>query len=221
MCNDYGLKAPLSLINQRFGEVDRPLLFPEAAPNLGEREDIRPTETAPIVRAGAGGGTELVQRRWGFAGKLSSPSGGSRSDATRRGPPVINFRSEGRRFANGAAGGRCLIPASHFYEFTAPDPGGPKRALKAKWEFLKLGEDGAPVPLMCIAGLWRAPTGDTPEAFTMLTCAPGPEVAPIHDRQIVVLEPGDWGAWLDGEAEKASALLRPSLAGSFSVRRVR
>lgn len=216
MCNDYGLKAPLSLINQRFGEVDRPLLFPEAAPNLGEREDIRPTETAPIVRAGpaGSGGAELVQRRWGFA------------PGRPKAPPVINFRSEGRRFGNGPGGGRCLIPASHFFEFTAPDPGaadrgGAKRALKSKWRFDKLGPDGAPDPLLCIAGLWRVAQGETPETFTMLTCAPGPDIAPIHDRQIVVLEPADWAAWLDGEADAVGVLLRPSPAGSFRVERVR
>ena len=30
---------------------------------------------------------------------------------------MINFRSEGRRFAHG----RCLVPASHFFEFTGAE----------------------------------------------------------------------------------------------------
>ena len=44
---------------------------------------------------------------------------------------VINFRSEGRRFPKG----RCLIPASHFFEFTGTKP------PKSKWKFKKEGED--------------------------------------------------------------------------------
>ena len=35
------------------------------------------------------------------------------------------------------------------------------------------------------------------EAFTLLTMEPGPDVAPIHNRQMVVLERPDSLAWLD------------------------
>ena len=49
---------------------------------------------------------ELVQLRWGFP------------PARPKGAPVVNFRSEGRRFPKG----RCLIPASHFFEFTGAKP---------------------------------------------------------------------------------------------------
>ena len=35
------------------------------------------------------------------------------------------------------------------------------------------------------------------EAFTLLTTVPSPDVAPIHDRQMVVLERSDWSAWLE------------------------
>lgn len=217
MCNDYGLNAPLSLINQRFGQVDRPLLFPEGAPNLGPRDDIRPTETAPIVRASGGtGGVELLQLRWGFGpGKPKAP-------------PVINFRSEGRRFGNAATGGRCLIPASHFYEFTAPEAAlgsSPRvtkgRALKSKWEFTPTDQPDSADRMFCIAGLWRAANEAAPASFTMLTCAPGPDIAPLHDRQIVTLPPDRWTTWLEGDPDAAGALLAPSPAGTWSVRQVR
>ena len=42
-----------------------------------------------------------------------------------------------------------------------------------------------------MAGLWR-PVAGSSGAFTMLTCPPGPDVAPIHNRQIVVLEKSQW-----------------------------
>jgi putative SOS response-associated peptidase YedK len=64
---------------------------PGGAPNLEPRDDIWPTDVAPIIRANKDG-AELIQLRWGF------PPGRP------KGPPVINMRSEKRRFPRG----RCL-----------------------------------------------------------------------------------------------------------------
>jgi putative SOS response-associated peptidase YedK len=52
--------------------------------------------------------------------------------------------------------------------------------------------------------------------FTMLTMEPGPDVAPYHNRQIAVLRPGDWAAWLFLTKPEAE-LLRPMPAGSLDV----
>jgi putative SOS response-associated peptidase YedK len=146
------------------------------------------------VRASADGGTvELVQRRWSWPG----PSG----------KPVYNFRSDGREFTSG----RCLIPADGFYEFTTPSE--PKKKRKDKWLFTRPGE-----PWFCIAGLWRT-ASDRSEAFTMLTTEPGPDVAPYHDRQIVVLERIMWSAWLDPRVP-AQELLGPCAAGSLQVEQI-
>ena len=73
---------------------------------------------------------------------------------------------------------------------------------------------------MAIAGLWREGNGTEPAAFTMLTTAPGPDVAPYHNRQIVVLRPEDWSAWID-LSRPESELLRPLSAGALTVERVR
>jgi putative SOS response-associated peptidase YedK len=192
VCNDYGNRVPYSAYVEAFSQIRIPLKFPAAAPNLEPRDDIWPTEQAPVIRR-RDDGVELVQLRWGFA--AGRP----------KAPPVINFRSEGRRFANG----RCLVPASHFFEFTG------KKSPKSKWKFTKAGEDW-----FCFAGLWRPARGDVPEAFTLLTTEPGPDVAPIHDRQMVVLERSDWAAWLDLTRPEAE-LLRPLPAGSLNVEQVR
>ena len=77
------------------------------------------------------------------------------------------FPSEGRRFPVG----RCLVPASHFFEFTGT------KSPKTKRKFTKAGEDW-----FCFAGLWR-PMAAGGEAFTLLTTEPSADVAPIHDRQ--------------------------------------
>ncbi len=57
-------------------------------------------------------------------------------------------------------------------------------------------------------------------AFTLLTTEPGPDVAPIHDRQMVVLERSGWRAWLDGSRPEVE-LLRPLPVGSLAVEQVR
>lgn len=187
MCNLYRLEKAPEAIRRAFAQRD--LLFPEGVPNLQPR-DIRITERAPIVRERADGGWELVERRWSWPG----PGG----------KPVYNFRSEGRSFASG----RCLILADAFYEYTAPAD--PKAKRKHRWRFTL--PDGG---LFAIAGLVRAAL-EIGEAFTMLTTAPGPDVAPYHSRQIVALMPAQWENWLD-PAGPAGELLRPLPAGSLSV----
>jgi putative SOS response-associated peptidase YedK len=58
------------------------------------------------------------------------------------------------------------------------------------------------------------------EAFTILTTEPGPDVAPIHNRQVVGLDRKDWLAWLDLSRPEAE-LLRPLPAGSLTFEQVR
>ena len=166
------------------------LATPEGLPNFEPRADIRITDRAPILRLAGGGSVELVQRRWSWPG----PGG----------KPVYNFRSDGRDLPRG----RCLVLADGFYEFTAHSD--PKSKRKHKWLFTLKGE-----PWFAIAGLWRddAAVG---EAFTLLTCPPSPDVAPYHDRSIVVLPPRDWAGWLD-PGVPSGEMTKPLPVGSFEV----
>ena len=193
MCNEHRRTVELGRISDAFAQLRIPLRFPEGAPNLAALESIRITDPSAIVRA-RDEEVELVQRRWSWPGPT--------------GKPVFNYRSEGREFGNKASGGRCLIVADGFYEYTAPEAGAKR---KTRWLFTKSGED-----FFCIAGIWRT-HAQVGEACTMLTVEPGPDVAPYHGRQIVVLERADWRRWLDGSAPAAD-LLRPSAAGTFEVR---
>jgi Uncharacterized conserved protein len=54
----------------------------------------------------------------------------------------------------------------------------------------------------------------------MLTTQPGPDVAPYHDRQVVVLRPPDWSAWLNLRRPEAE-LLRPLEPGALEVKQQR
>jgi putative SOS response-associated peptidase YedK len=192
MCNDYANHVPWSAYVEAFSDIKLPVVLPKAALNLEPRDDIWPTDVAPVVRQ-ADGGVEIAQVRWGF------PSPRPKA------PPVINFRSEGRTFERR----RCLVPASWFYEFRGA------KAPKEKWKFTKTGEDW-----FCFAGLWRPASDAGPEAFTLLTTEPGLDVAPIHNRQMVVLDRADWATWLD-VSKPAAHLLRALPEGSLQRERIR
>ena len=119
-----------------------------------------------------------------------------------QGRPVFNFRSDERSFANSL---RCAIPADGFYEFTDALAG---QKRKTRWLFTMVE-----APAFWIAGVIRD------GAFSMLTTTPGPDVAPYHDRQIVLLEPGRAMEWLDLTTPEAE-LFRPLPAGRLAVERV-
>ena len=191
MCNKYRNRLQLDLMRHGFPGLETP----GGAPNLEPRDEISITDTAPVIRLGGGGGPELVQLRWSWPG----PGG----------RPVYNFRSDARRFPSG----RCLIPADGFYEFTDPEPPAPKRARKTRWLFTLAGQ-----PWFCIAGLIRPAAADGADAFAMLTTEPGPDVAPHHPRQVVVLGPDQWRRWLHGP--EPEALLAPSPEGALAVERM-
>jgi len=195
MCNDYRLLVDLATILDEFSELKIDIRFSEGTPNIAAREDIKITDTAPIVRTEPGwrGGGDMVQRRWSW------PAPNKR--------PVYNFRSEGREFTSN----RCLIVADGFYEFT--EPADPKKGRKDKWLFTKVGE-----PIFAIAGIWRE-TKEVGEAFAMLTTAPGPDIAPYHDRQIAILDRSAWVDWLDPSVS-AKTLIEPLPAGTLRVEQV-
>ena len=168
MCNLYRLHKGADAIRQIFEGLGHQLNFPEGVPNL-EPRDIRITDPAPIVRNGPNG-LELVVRRWSWPGA--------------HGKPVFNLRSEGRSFSK-----RCLAIADGFYEFTAPED--PRSKRKCRWLFTPVEGE-----LLGIAAVTRT-VPEIGEAFSLLTAEPSPEVAPLHNRQIVLPSPAHWLGWLD------------------------
>lgn len=218
MCNEVARRIALGQLRDDWSQLKIPLRFPEGAPNMAPLASIRITDPTVIIRAAhdaAGGAVageaELVTRRWSW------PAAG--------GKPVYNYRADGREFANGKSQGRCLIAADAFYEFTDPARRGElpvdtaglpplPKGRKDKWAFTLTGAEW-----FGIAGLWRThpqvPTHGG-EAFAMLTCPPGDDIAPFHSRQIVIVPRADWGRWLDGSAP-AAEICRPLPAGSLAV----
>jgi putative SOS response-associated peptidase YedK len=204
MCNEAYRSRELDKFLRDFSQLRVPLRFPEGRPNFAALPGFRITDRVEIVRpaADAPGEAEMVTRRWSWP----APSG----------KPVYNFRSDGRTIAPAS---RCLVPVDGFFEFTAPPPPAPgaapaKRPLKSKWAFTLAGEEW-----FAIAGIWRRDAA-VGEAWAMLTCPPGPDIAPFHDRQVVVLAPADVPRWLD-PAVPAAELCRPLPAGRLLAHQVR
>lgn len=121
-----------------------------------------------------------------------------------RGAPVFNFRSEGRDFSRSD---RVLVLADGFFEYTAPKSPGVK--LKDRHLFTVAGEDW-----FWIAGIVKD------GCFSLLTTAPGPDIAPYHDRQIVTFAPQAGMDWLILSRPEAD-LLRPTAAGGLVARTLR
>jgi hypothetical protein len=103
MCNAFGNNIPYRDYLAAFSQTRIPVKWPAAAPNLEPRDDIWPTDRAPVIRRLGDGTNEFSVLRWGFP------------PARPKGPPVINFRSEDRRFPVG----RCLggFPRGPLSEF--------------------------------------------------------------------------------------------------------
>jgi len=191
MCNLYRMQTAPDAIAAFARELDRQISFPDEVPNF-EPRDVRISERAPILRAGPAADTfELVERRWSWPGPT--------------GKPVFNFRGEGRRFAPDE---RCVVLADGFYEFTtAADP---KAKKKQRWLFTWPGH-----AWFGIAGIVRRDPG-VGEAFTLLTCPPGPDLTPYHDRQVVLLSRADCFRWLD-PASAADSFVGPLPRGTLAV----
>ena len=188
MCNLYRIEKNPDAIRRLFADVQVPLTFPEGVPNI-EPADVHITDRAPVVKWNADH-AELVIRRWSWPSPYGSP--------------LFNMRSDGRNFPKD----RCLVPMDGFYEYTKPKD--PKQKRKDCWLFRP-----AEGKHFAIAGLLR-PHPDVGEAFTLLTGPPGPDVEPLHSRQIVLLRPDQWRPWLDGSARSVD-LLQPTLAGALEV----
>ena len=193
MCNDYEQNVSWAQYRAAMRAADIAIAEGQSGLDLRQADDVRIRDVGSVALQ-VGNLVEVAPMRFGM------------DPINPRGGPIFNFRSEGRHFANS---NRCLIIASAFYEFTGTS------YPKTKYRFTLNG-----APCMAIAGIWRRGSGNQPDAFAMLTTAPGPDVAPIHSRQVVVLRPENWCAWLDLSGQEEE-LLRPLPAGSLSVEVVR
>ena len=130
--------------------------------------------------------------------------------------PLINARAETAAekpaFRGAMRHRRCLIPTTGFYEWSG------KRGAKQPY-LIRLKDR----ELFALAGLWEAwlgADGSEIETTAVLTTQPNRDMAPIHDRMPVILDPRDFDRWLDcrpGTAEGVLDLLRPIEDGRLAI----
>jgi len=164
---------------------------------------VRPTDTAQILRVDDDGALRVVNARWGFVPRTWP---GTVKDWLKqlKGNPMTNARSEGisksSAFGSSYKHRRCLVPAVAYFEYTGP------KGAKVRHRFTIRGE-----PIFAFPGVWdRVQTADGPvESFALLTSAPGPDAAPFHNRQPVILPKDGWVDWLDVKND-----LAPTFRGS-------
>ena len=101
------------------------------------------------------------------------------------------------------------MPADAFYEWKAmPDGKQPYAIARA---------NGAPLAFAGLWEGWRDPAGEVLRTFTITTTAANDDMAPLHDRMPVILEPDDWPVWLGEEAGEPAELLRPAPPGTVRL----
>jgi putative SOS response-associated peptidase YedK len=193
MCNEFARKVDLSDLGKLFGQI-------ESLPPFEWEDGLLPNDLAAKDSVRISDSAPVVRLKGGrLVGAMTSWAW--------RGPggkPVFNFKSEGRDFTQTD---RVLIPATGFYEYTTP--AAPRVKLKDRHLFTHVGE-----PWFWIAGLVRD------GAFSMLTTAPGPDVAPYHDRSIVTLSPAAGLDWL-ALSRPPPEILQAAPAGALEVRTLR
>jgi putative SOS response-associated peptidase YedK len=202
MCGRYASSLPAEAIARLF-RTTNPL------PNARPSWNIAPTQPALVVRRHPESGERhLDLLTWGLLPHWTKDPGHARRPINARAETVA---SSG--FFRGAyAARRCLVPADAFYEWQATGEG------KQPWAAARA--DGAP---LAMAGLWegfRWPDDAVTRSFTIITTDANAEMAAIHARMPVIVEPADWPLWL-GEAEgEAAAVLHPAPAGTLRLWRV-
>lgn len=168
----------------------------------GDRFNVAPTDEVVAV-VEHHGERQLDTFRWGLVPYYAE----SRREAAR----LINARAEtvesSGAFRTAFRKRRCIIPADSFYEWRRPAP--PSRPQP----FAIRRADGQP---MAFAGLW-AVWRDQATAARLFTCSiltttANGLLAPLHSRMPVILDEGDWDAWLDEDArpEGLREMLHPA-----------
>lgn len=211
MCNLYS-----NLTNQ---EAMRGLFNVSAdADHLGNAQPqsaIWPKYVAPVVRLTDAGDREMLLMSWGFlTPKVSKKTGKPIAPAAwnnARADKVAKYGLWKDSFMNR----RCLVPASSFREAKGRDP------ATDYWFALK-GDEARPP--FAFAGMWRAIQPGLPDdksnllTHTIITTTANDIVKPVHpDRIPVILDPGDYDAWLNGSDDDALALLRPYPADKMQI----
>jgi putative SOS response-associated peptidase YedK len=207
MCNRFRSRFGWVDWAEDFSETRFPLRFPDPLPNL--LPELRPTDPHAVLRpvdaSDPMAGLEAAVMRWDLVPNFwRQPIKAKKFLATNARSETVQTTSA---FKDAFARQRCLIPADAFFEWTG------EKGRKTKW-LITVADQRC----FCFAGLWdHADTADGPvDSFTILTTGAWPDMAPIHDRQPVILPRDRWRDWLDLRGDPRP-LYEPGPRGTLSA----
>lgn len=211
MCGRF--VAPDVAAVERFWQIDRQNWHESATP----RFNVAPTTCVPMLRVDSESARVLDGARWGLI-----PPWWKKDEA-----PTHSFNARSEEAAqkpmwrHAMRHARCLLPARGWYEWSASEQvrGASGRMVKQPW-FIHAQD----APVLAFAGLWSLWEHGGDHAVlscAILTRVASSEVASIHDRMPVVLEPEQHASWLNptSSPEAVGALMAQSRT-SFEAKRV-
>ena len=149
-----------------------------------------PMRFASILRLNAAGDREMVQMRWGFAGK---------DDLNPSRPKHMHARAETidtlRTFADAFVNRRGILMVQTFNE------GEEVGSRTKQWTIVP--RDGKPIAIAVIGEPWTNGT-ESLETFVMVTTPANALIGKITDRMPAILPRETWATWLgetDGDAK--------------------
>ena len=188
MCGRYALHSNPDVVALQFG-LDAP-------PAFSPRYNISPSSEILIVRSELDGKRVAGRYRWGLIPGWAKDPAIGRKLANARGETVAEkpaFREAFRR-------SRCLVPASGFYEW--------KLSAGKKRPWYVSQKDAGLFGLAGISERWNGPEGPL-HTVCLITTESNQLMSAIHDRMPVILQPGDYGAWLDAGSKNPQIFIRP------------
>jgi putative SOS response-associated peptidase YedK len=178
MCGRYASTRSAADLAALFEAVD------ETSGDLVADYNIAPTDPAPIVRTSTRTSDRvLTVARWGLVPAWSKDASGAARMINARAETVAESRAFGKSFAER----RCLVPADGWYEWR-------RLGGKAKQPYFMTRPES-----LVLGGLWSTWTtseGIRQFTFSILTIPADGDLALVHDRMPLVLEPSQWAAWL-------------------------
>jgi putative SOS response-associated peptidase YedK len=176
MCGRYTLHHDGEVLSLHFGV---PFL---AAP---PRYNLAPTERIKFIFSNADECRQAGVAHWGFIPHWS------KTGTTET--PIFNARSEtvlqNPAFRDAFIRGRCLVPASGWYEWKRDEDG--KRPYHLRLE------TGEPFAFAGLFDVWRGEEGKRLVSCTILTTAAHEELRWLHDRMPVIMDYDHYDRWLD------------------------
>lgn len=199
MCGRFTLHHATEDVAERFS-VEQTLL------ELKPRYNIAPSE--PVAAVVQRDSRVLQELRWGLV-----PSWARDISIGNR---LINARSETLRekpaFRSAFARGRCVIPASGYFEWF--------RRGRARTPMLVRREGGQPLAMAGLYERWQTPEDGILRSCTIVTTEPNETAARVHHRMPALLTEAGIDLWLDRDLEDLDALgrvLRPYPLGDLVV----